>query len=275
MAIDPLDPKAWRDALSGAAALVHLSSRTGLRAAEEDAAGDYQLNVRPVQAIVDASEGGAIALPIVFTSTATIFGDRPSLPVGETAPDNPLSVYDRHKLACEKILAGATQAGLVSVRSLRLSNVYGATKDGQFFSSNSGRGILNAMMLRALKGEPLTLFGSGQYLRDFIHLEDVVDAIHAAVVLKNPENSGGAFVVSSGQGYTLKEVFGLVCDEAGKLTGQRTELRLVPEPDDLHPSERRNFTGNSSLFTNRTGWRPLVQLVDGIREFLDKARRYS
>jgi nucleoside-diphosphate-sugar epimerase len=264
-------PEAWQEALSGASGLVHLASRTDLRAAEADEAGDSEINVRPLMALVAACERqrGAV-LPVVFASTATIFGDRPALPVDESAPDNPLSVYDRHKLAGEQILAQATRSGILSGRSLRLANVYGLADDPAAIASvNPNRGILNAMMIRAAKGQALTVFGTGGYLRDFIHLDDVLAALTAALEMKAPA-SARPFVIASGEAHRLLSAFRLIADEAEELTGRHVDVCMVAEPADLHPSERRNFQGSSALFRSETGWIPKVSLQTGIRRFLQQ-----
>jgi nucleoside-diphosphate-sugar epimerase len=259
-------PNAWRNILTGVAGVVHLSSRTDLRAVEADAASDEDINVVPVRALIDALETpGSRPLPIVFASTATIFGDRPPLPCDETAPDRPLSVYDRHKLTCEVLLKEATANGLAAACTLRLANVYGwAEAVPGTMSTNSNRGIINAMMARAMRGEAVTVYGTGEYVRDFVHIDDVVAAF-AAALATGQVRDGGSYVIATGQGHTLTETFSLVVREAKALTGTTVDIRNVPEPADLHQSERRNFIGNSRLFGSRTGWKPAIDLEAGVR----------
>jgi nucleoside-diphosphate-sugar epimerase len=273
---DLRQPEAWQEVLAGAGGVVHLAARTDLRAAEANEADDSEMNVQPLNALVTACErrsGGA--LPVVFASTASIFGDRPVLPVDESMPDNPLSVYDRHKLAGEHVLAQATRSGALSGRSLRLANVYGLTSNpGAIASVNSNRGILNAMMIRAIEGQALNVFGTGDYLRDFIHLDDVLAAFVAALEM-NAEVRPRSFVIASGRAHRLLGAFRLIADEAEGLTGRRVDVCMVAEPAELHRSERRDFHGNSSLFTSETGWVPRVSLQEGVRRFLREAVGHS
>jgi nucleoside-diphosphate-sugar epimerase len=266
---DLRDANAWQAVLAGAAGLFHLSSRTDLRAAEANPAADENINVAPVRALIDALKAsGRRAFPVVFASTVTIFGDRPPLPCDETAADRPLSVYDRHKLACEALLRQEAHQGMVSACTLRLANVYGRAKSVPgTASTNNNRGILNAMMARAVRGEALTLYGTGEYIRDFIHIDDVVAAF-AAAFAASQARGGTAYVVASGKGHTLAEAFSLVAQEAEALTGVVPQVRHVPEPSDLHQSERRNFVGNSRLFGSRTGWKPAIDLAAGVRRCL-------
>ena len=260
---DLRDERAWGGLLDGADTIIHLSSRTDLRAAEANPEEDAHLNIDPVRALVRAAERSGSWPLVVFASAVTIVGARHPNPVDENTPDDPCSVYDRHKLACEIVLRDAATRGILRACSLRLSNVYGFGG----ISINSNRGILNAMMKRASAGKPLTLYGDGAYVRDFIDLADVVEAFAAAIRLER-RCDGEHYVIATGKGHSLAEAFGIVADEAFQLAGRRVEIRRVPQPPDLHPIERRNFLGNSHRFHALTGWRPRVELASGIRNYL-------
>ncbi|MGD0420710.1 MAG: NAD-dependent epimerase/dehydratase family protein [Xanthobacteraceae bacterium] len=255
----------WHELLKDAKAIVHLSSRTDLRAAEADPTGDYDLNVEPVRALVRAGERRGIPVPVVFASAVTIVGDAHANPVNEQTPDRPRSVYDRHKLECETILRDATRRGVLRACSLRLPNVYGYGVS----SVNSNRGILNGMMRRAAQGEALTLYGDGAYVRDFIFVSDVVDAF-CRTLTSDRVFDGGHYVIATGRGHTLAQAFSLVAQEAFRHTGRNVEIRHVPEPSDLHPIERRSFVGDASLFRKLTGWQAQVDLESGIRDYFKR-----
>jgi nucleoside-diphosphate-sugar epimerase len=259
---DLRDETAWLSLMQGADVIVHLSSRTDLRAAEADPAGDNAINVEPIRALVSAAAKASFTPKVVFASTVTIVGTTHDNPVDEQTPDHPCSVYDRHKLVSEMILREATTQGHLSACSLRLSNVYGLGG----VSANANRGILNIMLQRAAAGEALTLFGNGSYIRDFIHIDDVVDAFTAAVEL-DKVGDGNHYIISTGRGHTLAEAYGLIADRGFAATGRRIEIQKLAEPPDLHPIERRNFIGNSCLFRRLTGWQPRISLEEGIDRF--------
>ena len=266
IAADLRDRRVWSQLLDGADAVVHLSSRTDLRAAEADPQGDDNINIAPLRALTEAAAENKAAAAVIFASTVTIAGPHPKLPVDETAPDEPCSVYDRHKLICETILREATGRGALRACTLRLSNVYGY---GQL-SINANRGILNIMINRAIGGEGLTIYGAGAYTRDFTHLEDVVEAFRLAA--EQPALCDGRhYLITTGQGVTLAAAYAVVADTALELTGRRIEIRSIPEPADLHPIERRNFVGNSRLFAQRAGWQPRFDLKRGIEDYFRRA----
>lgn len=257
------DEAAWARLIQDAAAIVHLSARTDLRAAEADPAGDEMLNVAPVRALVRAAEKAEIPPTVVFASTVTVFGPRHANPANERTRDNPCSVYDRHKITCETLLHEATTAVTLRACTLRLANVYGFGGA----SVNSNRGILNVMMRRALAGEALTVYGEGAYIRDFTHLDDVVDAFARAADGGPKLCDGSHYVIATGRGYSLVEAYRLIADAAFAATGRRVEIKHVPEPADLHPIERRNFVGNSALYQQRSGWRPGISLAEGVGRY--------
>jgi UDP-glucose 4-epimerase len=269
-AADLRDPESWSELLRDADVVVHLSSRTDLRAAEADPVDDEDINVRPLRTLIEAARGMDTVPTIVFASAATIVGANPQIPVDDAAHDNPCSVYDRHKLAGETILRKATADGAVRACSLRLSNVYGYGSS----SINANRGVLNIMMKRAVTGEPLTLYGNGGYLRDFIHVDDVVEAFLHAITTSDICD-GGHYLIASGRGHTIAQAYAMIAEMAMERLQQRVEIVGVTEPADLHPIEKRNFIGDSRVFQERTGWRPRLQLRDGIRDYFLRATQPS
>jgi nucleoside-diphosphate-sugar epimerase len=265
---DLRDERAWSSLIEGADAIVHLSSRTDMRAAEADQVGDEAINVEPMRALMRAARLAPKPPLVAFASTVTIVGINTRNPVNEETPDNPCTVYDRHKLACEHILRDATARGFVRACSLRLSNVYGYGGA----SINSNRAVLNTMLRRAIDGESLTLYGEGAYIRDFIHVDDVADAFRLAM-MEPIVCDGRHYVIASGGGHTLAEAYALIAETALSQMARRVEIVRVPEPVDLHPIERRNFVGISHLFKARTGWQPRFDLKAGIRDYFMRTAR--
>ena len=262
---DLRDPQAWSNLLRNADNIVHLAWRTDLRAADAFPTEDEDINVRPVRALVEAAHRAAKPPIIVFASAVTIAGPNPPLPVDETTADRPCSVYDRHKLVAETILREATARGIVRACSLRLSNVYGHGSA----PINSNRGVLNTMLKRAIAGESVTLYREAAYIRDFIHIDDVVKAFRCALT---PQVCDGRhYIIASGRGHTLVEAYGLIAEIARTKTRRRIDILRVDEPPDLHPIEKRNFVGNSRVFQDLTGWQSHFDLRAGIIDYFERA----
>jgi nucleoside-diphosphate-sugar epimerase len=179
--------------------------------------------------------------------------------VDETHHDQPVTVYDLHKWIAENYLKHYAREGVVRGTTLRLSNVYGPGPK----SSSADRGVLNAMIRKALNGEPLTVYGKGDNLRDYVYVQDVVRAFLMAV--GNIESVNGQhFVIGSGQGYTLAEVFNLVADGVSRKTGQRVPVIHIEPPTLQSVIEARNFVADSSKFSRATCWQATYPLPVGI-----------
>lgn len=114
--------------------------------------------------------------PVIYASSAAVYGDNPDLPLMETAATNPLGNYGKHKLLNETTAAQMHQQfGLKSV-GLRFFNVFGPRQD----ASSPYSGVISKFMSNALTGQPLTFFGDGAQTRDFIYVGDVVELLMAA-----------------------------------------------------------------------------------------------
>jgi nucleoside-diphosphate-sugar epimerase len=182
-----------------------------------------------------------------------------TLPVSEALPDRPVSTYDLHKLTAETYLKLYARSGTVRGACLRLPNLYGPGPR----SSSRDRGILNLMIRRALGGEPLTVYGRGEFIRDYLFVEDAVAAFVEAARRPSAIN-GEHFVLGSGAGSTIAEALGLVAEVVARRTGRRVRVEHVPPPADLAPIEQRNFVADVRKIYAATGWRPVRSLPEGI-----------
>ncbi len=197
---------------------------------------------------------------ILFSGTVTEAGIPSNLPVSESHPDNPVAVYDLHKLMAENYLKYFVSQDLVRGATLRLANVYGPGPR----SSSADRGILNGMIAKALSGEPLTIYGEGKQLRDYVFVEDAARAFLLAVMSIEKTN-GRHFVVGSGEGHTFVEAMTKVSEAVARKTGKtKVPLVHVDPPYPLSPIESRNFVADTTLLSSLTGWRARLSLDEGI-----------
>ena len=156
---------------------------------------DFHANVMPIRHLLAACARRAPRPIVVFAGTVTEAGIPSRLPVNEDEPDNPITAYDRHKLIAENDLKAAAAQGVVRGATLRLSNVYGPGRDGK----PHDRDVLNRMIRAALAAEPLTVYGSGEYMRDYVFVEDVVDAfLRAACTTRNRSTAGTSWSAAGG-----------------------------------------------------------------------------
>jgi nucleoside-diphosphate-sugar epimerase len=196
---------------------------------------------------------------IVFTGAATQVGLTKEVPVNESVTDQPVTVYDLHKLFAENYLKYYTRQNVANGVTLRLANVYGPGPK----SSSADRGILNLMVRRALDGQPLTVYGDGAPIRDYIFIDDVVSALlHAA---SQPENcSGKHFFIGSGEGRSISDAVRTVARIVSNKTKSAVAVENVKIPPNQSPIEARNFVADTTGFRQASNWRPLVSFEDGV-----------
>ena len=254
----------WEKALDDVEVIYHLAAQTSAYVASEDPPGDFKSNVLPMLNLLEVCKKGGMKPSIIFSGTVTEVGMPVSLPVNETHKDQPVTIYDLHKLMAENYLKYYSQQEGVRGITVRLSNVYGPGPK----SSSSDRSVINLMMQKALAGEPLTVYGQGDCLRDYIYIEDLISAFLKAAV--NIEQlKGKHFVLGSGEAYTIAQAFNLVADRVAVKTGKRVPVKHIAPPDMQLPIEERNFIADTKQFIAATGWHAQYTLSEGIDQTLE------
>jgi nucleoside-diphosphate-sugar epimerase len=264
VACDVREVADWAPLLEGVDLVFHLAAQTSARVAEQDPEEDLRANVLPLLRILECCRRGALRPFVLFAGSATQVGLTARVPVGEEVPDAPITVYDVHKSMAEGYLEHYVRRGFVRGATLRLANVYGPGPG----SSSADRGVLNLMIRRALRGEPLTIYGDGKPLRDYVFIEDAARAFLAAAAAPDAVN-GRHFLVGSGLGTSLAEAMRLVAARVGARTGRPAPVTHVAPPADQSPIELRDFVADIGRLSSATGWRPAVPLAEGIDRTID------
>jgi len=201
---------------------------------------------------------------VLFAGTVTEAGIPTAIPVDESYLDDPVTIYDLHKLMAEKYLRYYTNQQIVRGTILRLANVYGPGPE----SRNSDRGVLNMMIQKALLGDDLTIYGKGDNLRDYIYVEDVINAFLIAGTEMDTLN-GRHFVIGSGVGHTLKEAFESVVERVKFLNGGSVNIVSIEPPKAQSAIDARHFVADSTAFKSLTNWAPNYTLQGGIDNTID------
>ena len=240
--------------------IVNLAAHEHRRNSQHAPALDLAVNTATVLELLEACRELDLKPRIVLASSVNIAGCPTSSLVNEDTPDHPLTLYAIHKLAAEQYLTYYAQIFDIPTVSLRLANVYGPlrTRDTEIES----RVVLNSIMRRALAGGPLYLYRNQNCVRDFVYIEDVIRAIHAAAISETI-TPGSKYIVGSGEGYPLKEIVNEIAKQVETLRGQRIEVCLDEEAS-LAPIEWRDFIADYTLLRSATGWEPRVKLHQGI-----------
>ena len=253
---DVRDPEAVATALEGADVVFHLAASVGNKRSIDDPLTDAEINVLGTIRILEAARKYGVK-KIVVTSSAGIFGELKTLPIREDHQVEPDSPYGCTKLCQEKLcLAYAKLYGIDAV-ALRYFNVYGPNQRFDAYGN-----VIPIFAFSMLRGEPLTIFGDGEQTRDFIHVDDVVQAnIKAA---RTPSISG-AYNIASASRVTINELVRLL-EWASGITP-----KVFHGPE--RPGDVRHSLADISKAQAAFGFSPTVGLEEGLRDYMRWAKQ--
>ena len=255
--LDSLD--FWLNIVEKSDVIIHLAGNTSINVANDNPALDLNSSVVPIYRLIEACKILRKRPRVVFASTVTAYGFTDNLPVSEATAENPESFYDLHKFFVERQLVLATKLNICDGVSLRLANVYGPSAAN---SSANDRGILNKIIGLALAGDIVSLYGGGNYIRDYIYIDDVVDAFILASI--SSKSAGEVFNVGSGVGTSVRDAFNAVTQEVYRQTNKIIEMKDMPWPENSPKIDMRNFTASIKKAHTCLGWSPKVSLQTGI-----------
>lgn len=257
--------RTWREFVNRVDTIFHLAAQTSAAYAADHPIRDLTTNLIPIVHLLELCQKYSWRPAILLAGTVTQVGLTKKIPVNESFPDKPCTVYDINKLAAEKYLQYySSQLGGRAV-TLRLANVYGPGPA----SGSSDRGVVNSMVRKAIGREPLTIYGTGTSIRDYIYIDDTVSAFLVAAA--SPDRTNGKYyIVGTGIGHSIKQMAETVRETVAKHTGFTTKIVYKPWPKNTRPIEKRNFIAGSRSFTRDTGWRAKVNFTTGI----DRTVRY-
>lgn len=254
----------WTKALDSVDCVFHFAAQTSVYVANQDPLADLEANVVPVLHMLEACRQLGAKPNVIFSGTVTQVGIPNQLPVNESFRDLPCTVYDTHKLMAEKYLQYYAGEAAIPTVTLRLSNVYGP---GIGVGARE-RGFLTRMVQMGLDQKPLTVYGQGEQIRDYVYVQDVMRAFLMAGAQAH-ELSGNYYVIGSGDGLRIVDAVNLVADRVEHRVSCRPAVVFVTPPEGLSPIEHRDFVADTGKFRSATGWAPRISLKDGIDRTID------
>lgn len=241
---------ALEQAMEGADVVFHLASGSLPQSSNRDPKADVQVNVLGALNLLEAARQAKVKRLVMVSSGGTVYGVPQQVPIPETHPTEPTCSYGITKLAIEKYVALYRQLYGLDGVVLRLANPYG---ERQRFDATQG--VVPVFLGKALRGEPLQIWGDGSTVRDFLHISDVMSALLAA-----GRYSGNAkiFNVGSGEGLSLNQLVGLL-----ETTLDRTlDVEYLPS---------RGFDVPTNVLCiqrarDHLSWSPKVPVAEGLRK---------
>ncbi|MEY2192118.1 UDP-glucose 4-epimerase GalE [Neobacillus sp. BF23-41] len=193
---------------------------------------------------------------IVFSSTAAVYGEQKVVPITEDAATIPTNTYGETKLAMEKMMAWCEKAFDLHYVSLRYFNVASARSDGQIGEDHNPETHLIPVVLEAALGKrpAVTIFGEdydtadGTCVRDYIHVEDLIDAHILALCYLQNGGESNHFNLGSSQGFSVKEIV----ETAKEVTGIDIPVKI----GERRTGDPSTLIASSEKAKKKLGWNP-------------------
>ncbi len=193
---------------------------------------------------------------LLFLSTFFVYGNPSKLPVDEESPCEPLGLYPATKLCAEQFCKIYSRLHGFHLNICRLTNVYGP---GEVFD-NTKKGAFNYLIHKAQLGEPINLYRGGDFFRDYLYIDDAVEAL-ATVAFRAP--AGELYLVGSGEPVLFKDLM----DCLHRHTDRKSAIGSIDPPEFHQTVGIRNFSANVAKI-KALGWVPKVGYEEGITRTL-------
>lgn len=214
---------------------------------------DIDINIKGTATVLEACRKRNPQALVVRSGTRGQYGPAVRMPVSEDAPADPRGIYEISQLSAEMICRTYTRIHGVRTVPLRLTNVYGPR--GQMKHSHFG--VVNWFVRLALEGRPIPIFGTGKILRDFLYVDDCVDALVATAC--EPATVGEIVNVGNDRSSTFLEVAEILREIV-----PGTEIVFTDFSPERKAQEPGDFVSDISKIRRLTGWSPRVELRDGL-----------
>jgi UDP-glucose 4-epimerase len=235
--------------------VMHLAAQMDVRKSVEDPMFDAQVNVLGTLNVIQQSVKHGVRKIIFSSSGGAIYGEQDVFPAPETHPTRPLSPYGLSKLCGELYLSYFQRIGGLQVVSLRYANVYGPRQDPE-----GEAGVVAIFIQKLLNNEQPVINGNGRQTRDFVFVEDVVEANLAMM----GQETEGTYNVGTGVETSINDLFRILVQHTG------STCKEVHGP--AKKGEQARSVVDSSKLRQEMSWEPKMTITDGLKRTVEYFR---
>jgi UDP-glucose 4-epimerase len=252
------------DVLDGVDVVFNLAGQVSHTASMVDPERDLHLNAITHSRFLEMLRRVAPEARVVHASTRQVYGRAIRFPVDETHPTHPVDVNGVSKLAGEQLHMVYAHAHGMAITSLRLTNVYGPR---QRLSSNQ-LGFLPVFIRKAMLGETIELFGTGEQRRDCLYVDDVIDAL---VSCSGEAGIGHVYNVGHAHHHALADLAWMTA----RLAGAGSDVKSIEWPESHRQIDIGSFESDSAAIARDVGWAATTEISDGLRTTIDFYREHE
>lgn len=216
---------------------------------------DYSINILGTLNILEILRQEKLDSHLIYASSAAVYGEPNETPIKETHPTFPVSPYGISKLAGEKYCYAYFKEYQIKTTVIRIFNTYGP-RQSRYVIYDQIKNIMN-------NPNEINILGTGTQLRDYIYVSDTVEAFYSAMT--NISSVGEIFNVAGGEYISIKNLIKILKDI----------LKKEPIENYTGKSWKGDISklwGDTDKITNQLGWKPKIQLKDGIQKFVEWMR---
>jgi UDP-glucose 4-epimerase len=232
--------------------IVHLAANTGVVPSVEDPRADMETNVIGTLNMLEAARQKGVKR-FIFASSGAPAGEVEP-PIHEEIAPHPVSPYGASKLAGEGYCSAYFRTFGIKTVVLRFGNVYGS-------GSSHKSSVVAKFIRQGLKGETCKIYGDGEQTRDFIFIDDLIDAVLKAAIF---DSGGEIFQIATSEEHTVNEVAEFLKEELE----QKGAVMNLEHSSARNGDVRRNFSDITKA-RKFLGWQAEVDLREGIRRTVD------
>jgi UDP-glucose 4-epimerase len=231
----------------------HMAANASVPISSENPKYDFEVNAIGTLNVLEALRDLGSSIPLVFASSAAVYGDHKSVPPSEESPLRPLSPYGASKLAAEVMCQTFYRTYGLPTICVRFCNVYGPLQRKYV--------MFDIMEKLQRREDKLEILGTGAQVRDFIYISDAIDA--CLMLAETPAAFGEVYNVGTGVGTTIKELVGVILD----LLGLQNRTKVLYTNESWIGDVERLLADVTRI--RRLGFRPKVDLRTGLARFID------
>jgi UDP-glucose 4-epimerase len=241
------------EAVEGVNMVIHLAGMADVAWSVQNPGATHEINVTGTLNVLRACVDAKVS-KLVFASSCAVYGNPVALPIGENHPLNPVSPYAASKLAAEAYVQAFSSDSALGTTCLRLFNVYGARQQ-----VGKSSGVIARFAAQLAEGVSPTIYGDGEQQRDFVYVENVVDAFLGALrAVGEPE----IYNIGSGKAFSINQVFTSLRRLIGK---ERIQPTYLPR----RLGDVRTSVADIRKASTQLDFKPAVTLDEGLRLVLE------
>jgi UDP-glucose 4-epimerase len=231
---------------------MHLAAQMDVRKSVEDPVFDAQVNVLGTLNILRQTVKHGVRKVVFSSSGGAIYGEQDVFPAPESHATKPLSPYGLSKLCGEQYLSYYERVGGVQVVNLRYANVYGPRQDPE-----GEAGVVAIFIQKLLNNEQPVINGNGRQTRDFVFVEDVVEANLAVM----GQETAGTYNVGTGVETSINDLFRILVQHTG------STCKELHGP--AKKGEQARSVIDASKLRHELSWEPKMSLSDGLKRTVE------